>query len=215
MREGLIVVCASLAVLLAVVPVSSAASKDSVDIARQARVECAAGNYEVGARLLAELWVSTKDTTWIYNQARCYEQNGQNELAANRFREYLRVDKSIADDEVKAIELRIRDLLPGLAAAPSSVATPRALPNPAPESTVAPSEGRLHELSQSSKPSPLIQVTATSPPTPAPPFYRRWWFWSSTVAVVVGGTTLAILLASRESPRSPGCDVGVLCGSKN
>jgi Flp pilus assembly protein TadD len=73
---------------LAAKPASAADRLDAKE--RKARVECAAGNFTEGVRLLAELWVETEDATHLYNQGRCYGQSGQNDLAISRFREYLR-----------------------------------------------------------------------------------------------------------------------------
>ncbi len=42
---------------------------------------------------MAELFVETKDPTHIFNQARCFEQNGQYEQAILRFREFLRKNR--------------------------------------------------------------------------------------------------------------------------
>jgi hypothetical protein len=47
-----------------------------------------AGDYAKGVELLAELYVSTKDIAYLFNQARCFEQNGKYEEAILRFHEY-------------------------------------------------------------------------------------------------------------------------------
>ena len=93
-------------------PSASAADKSEVDAKKEkkARLECAAGNFREGVRLLAELWMDTKDPTHIYNQARCCEQTAQNEAAVSRFCEYLRKAGPLQPDDVKAIEKRIEDL---------------------------------------------------------------------------------------------------------
>lgn len=145
---------------------------------RAARVECAAGNYQAGVRILAELWVETEDTTWLYNQGRCYEQNGQNQEAANSFREYLRVDKTLKPDEVQEMEARIATLQS----------------SKSPGSLVA-------------KPSTRSDVTLTdssSSPHPARPIYKKWWFWTGVGAAVVAGTVTAFFLAN-QSGAAP-CD---------
>ena len=77
---------------------------------RKARVECAAGDYAEGVRLLAELWVATGDATFLYNQGRCYEQSGQNDLAVSRFREYLRKAPALPAEDVEAVNRRIDEL---------------------------------------------------------------------------------------------------------
>jgi hypothetical protein len=57
--------------------------------AKAAKQACAAGDFRKGVDILAELYVDTSDTTYIFNQARCYEQNHQFVNAVDRFREYL------------------------------------------------------------------------------------------------------------------------------
>lgn len=77
-----------------VVFASSTARADSAgDRERAARTACLAGDYSKGVALLAELFVETKDPTHIFNQARCFEQNGQYEQAILRFREFLRKNR--------------------------------------------------------------------------------------------------------------------------
>ena len=55
-----------------------------------AKLACAAADVTKGIRLLAELYTATRDPIWIFNQARCYQQNAQLDLALSRFKEYLR-----------------------------------------------------------------------------------------------------------------------------
>jgi hypothetical protein len=47
-------------------------------------------------QLLSELFVSTMDPTFIYDQARCFQQNRRYEDAIARFQEYLRTGKSVS-----------------------------------------------------------------------------------------------------------------------
>lgn len=173
---------------------------------RKARLECAAGNYTEGVRLLAELWVSTGDPTYIYNQGRCYEQCGQNELAVSRFREYLRKAKRLSSADVGAINRHI-DELEGQAAvraAPPPTVVNLVQPAPAPPvASPAPTAyGAADRSTELVSPPPL--------PTSEPPVYARWWFWTGIGAVVVGGTVTAILV-SRSGTKSPACDPGVPC----
>ena len=56
---------------------------------RAAKTACLAGDYAKGVALLAELYVSSSnDVTYLFNQGRCFEQNGKYEEAIVRFREY-------------------------------------------------------------------------------------------------------------------------------
>ena len=55
-----------------------------------AKKACAAGDYVKGVEILADLYVRTDDTAYIFNQGRCYEQCHQWVRAVDRFREFLR-----------------------------------------------------------------------------------------------------------------------------
>ena len=174
---------------------------------RKARVECAAGNYAEGVRLLAELWVATGDATFLYNQGRCYEQSGQNDLAASRFREYLRKAPSLPAEEVEAVNRRIDELQRQAAGrtAPGptviNLVSPVAPPAQAPVPTPAAGVDRSAELVSSPQPAPVNDS----------PVYARWWFWTGIGAVVVGGVVTAVLLGSHSGQKSPSCDQGVPC----
>jgi hypothetical protein len=76
---------------LAVAPARAAAqAQDDDPRPREAKAACAAGQVERGIAILADLFAVTNDVSWVYNQGRCYQQNGRPEAAINRFREYLR-----------------------------------------------------------------------------------------------------------------------------
>lgn len=80
--------------LLAATPARAQPSRDI-----RARTDCLAGRYQAGVDLLAQLFAESGDATYIYNQARCYEQNGRFEEAILRFREFLRKSKNLPADE--------------------------------------------------------------------------------------------------------------------
>jgi len=175
---------------------------------RKARVECAAGNYAEGVRLLAELWVTTGDANWLFNQGRCYEQSGQNDLAVSRFREYLRKAPSLPAEDVEAVNRRIDEL--------QRQASNRAAPAPTVINLVSPAAPPAQTQAPAPAGTPGADRSAelVSAPQPAPvsdsPVYARWWFWTGVGAVVVGGVVTAVLLANHGS-KSPTCDAGVLC----
>ena len=185
-----------------------AEAKSPPDAGQQARIECAAGNYQVGIRLLAELWVTTRKTVWIYNQARCYEQNNQNDLAISRFREYLRVDTSLSPEDVNAVKKRIEELQPA-GAQPSPQTAPSA-----PAQSVSPGPPASLAIA-SPPPERSLTSTPSMPPEPTTPVYKRWWFWTGAGAVVAGGVVTAILLSAKSAPKSPNCSVGALCATQN
>ena len=75
------------AVLLAAAPRAMGANLESKE--RAAKKACLLGEVDKGAEILADLYVDTNDATYIYNQGRCFEQNGKNDQAVLRFKEYL------------------------------------------------------------------------------------------------------------------------------
>jgi hypothetical protein len=97
----------------------------------QALTACASGDVLRGVALLAELYAETRNPAFVFNQGRCYQQNGQREPAAQRFREYLRVgldepvaDRQRAEDYINEIDEallreRVATVPPPLASLPS------------------------------------------------------------------------------------------------
>jgi hypothetical protein len=92
-------------VLLPVKPVS-AASRHAQE--RAARKACLTGDYAKGVSILSDLFLDTKNPTYIFNQGRCFEQNRKYEDAIARFEEYLRTpDSVLSRDDRKAAEKHI------------------------------------------------------------------------------------------------------------
>ncbi|HEY0709039.1 MAG TPA: hypothetical protein VGG33_19680 [Polyangia bacterium] len=82
----------------------------------EARRACAAGQVDRGMDLLASVIADTGDPGAVYNQARCFQQNGRPEDAIIRFREYLRVghkeplaDRRTAERFIKELEAEIAE----------------------------------------------------------------------------------------------------------
>jgi len=134
-------------VILAASP-ARAANREARE--RMARTACLAGDYGKGVTILSQLFVETKEPTWIYNQGRCFEQNARCQEAISRFQEFLRVGKHLSE-EVKAetqkhisdCQASLQPSLAGLSAqpvmsAPLVQATPAAAPASAPPPPTAP-----------------------------------------------------------------------------
>jgi hypothetical protein len=109
-----------------------------------ARKACLTGNYKKGVEILSDLFLKTEDPVFLFNQGRCFEQNGRFEEALNRFREYLRkAEKASAKDKADA-EKHIADcqvLLgqkPAAAAVEPSHEEPKAALTAPPSSPAAP-----------------------------------------------------------------------------
>ena len=151
----------------------------------KAREACLAGNPQAGVALLASLYVETRNATYVYNQARCYQQNGHNEQAASHFREYLRLDTSVSAEERAKVEGYIREL-------EVTHARPAAVPAP-------------------SLPQLLVAAPAEVAPAPASrSIFTRWWFWG-VVGAVAAGTTAAFLATRGGSAGWPACPTDGIC----
>jgi hypothetical protein len=107
-------VAVSITLLVAGSGVRASAADSEDPRASKALTACTAGQVPTGVALLAELYTETRDPAFIFNQGRCYQQNGQLDPAAERFREYLRVgknepaaDRARAEGFIKEIEARM------------------------------------------------------------------------------------------------------------
>jgi hypothetical protein len=76
----------------------------------EAKTACAAGEVQKGVQLLAELYTATNDPIWIFNQGRCYHQNGQLPPALSRFKEFLRKSKGAPAEDVKDAQNYITEI---------------------------------------------------------------------------------------------------------
>jgi hypothetical protein len=116
-----------------------AASREARE--RMARTACLAGDYSKGATILSQLFVETKDSNYIYNSARCFEQNSKFQEAISRFQEYLRVSKKLSQEDKAEAQKHVSDCQ-GMLAAQSGQPTPAAgqaaPPVAPPTATVAP-----------------------------------------------------------------------------
>jgi hypothetical protein len=95
---------------LAAAPVAAQTSEDRDPREVAARKACASGQVDRGIALLSEIIGETSDPTPVYDQARCYQQNGRPAQAIQRFREYLRLSPNAPADEVARIRGFIHDL---------------------------------------------------------------------------------------------------------
>jgi hypothetical protein len=103
----------------------------------EARRHCAAGRVEPGIELLARIVAETGDPNAVYNQARCYQQNGRAEEALARFQEYRRLTPELPAAERAQVDSHIRELEAALRARAAPVAPP-AVPAPPPAAATAP-----------------------------------------------------------------------------
>jgi tetratricopeptide (TPR) repeat protein len=120
-----------LGLFMAVLTGSALADQPLSKTAREnaAKKACALGDYQKGAEILTDLLVETGDPNFIYNQARCYQQNGRWEQSINRFREFLRKAKDLSKRDRAETEQQLADCESSLAKA-AQVAPPPVAPTP-------------------------------------------------------------------------------------
>lgn len=136
---------------------TSALGQSSDPREAQARKDCLTGKADAGVALLAEMFIESKNPNLIYNQARCYEQNGRAQDAINRFREYLRVAKRLTAEEKAEVEKHIADcraMKTEQTPTPAPVASPPAAPPPQiPAAVAAPGPAGVNVTTRS-RPAP-------------------------------------------------------------
>jgi len=76
---------------------------------RAAKKACLAGDTAAGVAILIDLYLDTNDTTYLFNQGRCLEQNQRYEEAIGRFREYLVKAKNLTSEEKADTDKHIND----------------------------------------------------------------------------------------------------------
>jgi hypothetical protein len=110
----------ALPMILLTTSFAHAESKEATE--RAARKACLSGDVTRGVELLSDLFLDTKDATYIFNQGRCFEQNNRYEEAIARFREYLRKASGISTEVRADTEKHIADCqtLLGEKAAPTA-----------------------------------------------------------------------------------------------
>jgi hypothetical protein len=182
---------------------------------RQAKRACMLGDTKKGVELLTDLYLDTNDATYIFNQARCYEQNGQGAQAILRFQEYLRKEKKISPalaDEVKKRIDGLQARSAGNDKAMQSDAVPGSTLTRPPEPTQSSTASTIPSSAAPATESlGIAQIGQAPEPQESPPAYKRWWFWTGIGAVVAGGVVTAVLLSSKSAAQSPACHPGGIC----
>lgn len=147
----------------AFVPSAWAARNDAIRSGakdRAAHEACLSGNVQKGIEILSSLYVRTMDAVFLYNQGRCFEQNGRCQDAIPRFQEYLRKAKNASGQEKSDAEKHIADCQASIGQQPQQV--PVALAEGSPLSPPTPTP-------VSPLPPPLPAPSPTAPPTDASP----------------------------------------------
>lgn len=151
----------ALAACLLSVPARAASRQTQENSARKA---CLSGDYAKGVSILSDLFMRTKDGTYIFNQGRCFEQNGRYEEAIARFHEFLRTASVATDADKASAEKHIADceaiIAKQLGRSPNPTPSPVAIA-PAPAQPPSPSPPPL----PSPLPSPEVESGVMSGPS--------------------------------------------------
>jgi hypothetical protein len=152
--------------------------------------------------------VSTNDATYIYNQGRCYEQNGKDAQAVLRFKEYLRKAKGLPQADADAVRKKIGELEAATGQKATKPEGPAPASQPAPVLPAPLSQPAATPTARETQDGALGLAQASSSPEPpaSVPVYKRWWFWTGIGALVAGGVVTGILLSQKPAPTSPPCD---------
>jgi hypothetical protein len=173
---------------------------------RQALTACASGDVARGVAILAELYAETRIPAFVFNQGRCYQQNGQLEPAVQRFREYLRVGGNEPAADLQRAEAYIKE-------AEEGIARGRARANPQPP---APSPADS-DTGASAAPAPTIDLADARP---APSDHRRTLrmagiaLAAGSVATLAAGALLSWKVRAKEKEVESGFNgaLGVVPG---
>ena len=169
----------------------------------QSRSECLAGRFQAGVDLLAQMFAETGDVNYIYNQGRCYEQNGKFSEAILRFREFLRKAKDLSAEERAEVNGHIAECKAMKTEQDSpampATAVPVTPPPPATPPPAAPSGEAQPAPSAASTVAP--PATATAPTlagvvetAPGRPYTDRVGASLRTAGIVIGSVGAAALI---------------------
>jgi hypothetical protein len=168
--------------LLALVVLAAPAGKDAVDPREpEAKKACAAGQPQRGIDLLAEYYAESGDEMAIFNQGRCYQQNDMPRPALARFREFLRVARTVTHDVRHLAETHIQELEADLLREEQA----QRAPPPPPSAPAA---------------APPVVLTAAPPPPRLPhhSWVRTTGWAMGGLAAVAAGTGLGFSLRLRR-----------------
>ena len=179
-----VAVCALVLLAAELGPLRAAAAAERDPRETEARKRCLAGDVKTGVSLLAELYVEERNPTYIYNQARCYQQNGRTDEAIDHFREYLRIAHQVTDEDRQKVEGYIRELESSRSARATQPVAPPVIVPPAPPPTPV----GLYSPPPPPPPEPAPTLVASEPVELAPSWRRPTAFALGLGALASLGT---------------------------
>jgi hypothetical protein len=125
----------------------------------EAKTACLGGHVNVGIEILARLYAETNDATYLYNQGRCFEQNGKPAEAVTRFREYLRKASGITSEERADVQAHINEMEAEAKSASAAPVAPAAV-GPSAAASPAPAAEQVGLKAEASQPATLSASAA-------------------------------------------------------
>lgn len=153
---------------------------------REARRACLIGEYAKGVAILADLFLDTKNPTYIFNQGRCFEQNRQYPDAISRFQEFLRASATTELDpgDRAAAERHINDCKNVLAEEREK----NAVTSPAPFVASSPEPAKPTESPLEASPSVATQAEPQDAPSGSGAGLRIGGIVAASVGLAAVGT---------------------------
>jgi hypothetical protein len=71
---------------------------------------CASGDVTKGIAILGGLYAETRSPSFVFNQGRCYQKNGQLEPARHRFAEYVRIGTSEPAEDIQRAQAFVKEI---------------------------------------------------------------------------------------------------------
>lgn len=135
---------------------------------KRARKDCMMGKVESGTAILADLFTETGNPNYVFNQGRCFEQNGMHEQAILRFVEYRRIARDLPAEDRADVDRHIAECQAAIAArSQPAPAAPPALGGPAP-AVLAPAPTLPAPVPPALPPAALPQPVAPTEALPPP-----------------------------------------------
>jgi hypothetical protein len=106
-QPGLGALGAAIVALLAAATPAAAQTIDEREA--EAKVACLAGKADRGIEILAKLYAETNEPNYLFNQARCFQQNNRPDEALSRFREYLRKARDLSPQDREEVDRFIKE----------------------------------------------------------------------------------------------------------
>jgi hypothetical protein len=187
---------AIVSILLASLPALAANKHGQQE--KTARKACLSGDYAKGVTILSDLFVETKDPTYIFNQGRCFEQNRRYDDAVARFEEYLRAsgDKVSSEDRAAA-EKHLADCKEKVAQE-----HPQQFAQPEPFPVLPPSPAPVRESAPRPEPATTPAAGSLAATSQAEPGKRRWGLITAGIvsgAVGIGGVVTGLVFNSKAN----------------